>query len=49
VDVARVNQEIPDDLHRDLRIIAAERGITLKAVVEEALRAAVEQHEKRRR
>lgn len=43
-----INYEIDDDLHRRAKIAAAEQGVTLKMLVIEALRQAVEQHEKQK-
>ena len=36
-DMPHINYEIPDDLHRALKIEAAKRGITLKALIIELL------------
>lgn len=41
-----MNYEIDDDLHQRARVAAAQLGITLKAFVEQALKTAVEDHEK---
>lgn len=41
VDMARLNFEIPDDLHDQVRRLAAERGQTLKGLVIYELRRAV--------
>lgn len=40
-----INYEIDDDLHRRAKVAAAEQGVTLKVLVIEALRQAVEDHE----
>jgi hypothetical protein len=40
--VGSINYEIPEDLHRELKVIAARQGATLKAVVIAALRDYVE-------
>lgn len=34
-----INYEIPDDLHRALKVRAAEEGVTLKQLIIELLRA----------
>lgn len=34
-------RDFPEDLHRDLKVLAAQRGMTLKKLVEEILRAYV--------
>jgi hypothetical protein len=44
--VPLINYDIPPELHHKAKVIAAHRGITLKAFVIEALAAAVEQAEK---
>lgn len=36
-----INYEIPEHLHRDLKVRAAQEGITLKALVIQALRSEV--------
>ena len=41
-----MNYEIDNDLHQRARVAAAQLGITLKAFIEGALKAAVEEHEK---
>ena len=38
-----INYEIPDELHREIRILAAVRGVTIKALVIEALQLLVGQ------
>lgn len=38
----RINYEIPDSLHRRLKITAAERGLTLKDLIIELLEEGVE-------
>jgi hypothetical protein len=40
-DLARIHYVIPDDLHRQVKAVAALRGRTLKQFVVEALEAAV--------
>ncbi len=45
--VARMNYEIPDDLHRKAKSAAALAGMTLKDFVMAALEAAVAKGEKR--
>lgn len=35
--MVNVNYEIPEELHRSIRIIAAKRGTTIKALLIEAL------------
>lgn len=40
-DMARLNFEIPDELHEQVRRLAAERGQTLKGLVIYELRQAV--------
>ncbi len=37
----RINYEIPDDLHHQLKVLAAEEHTTLKELIERALRAIV--------
>ncbi len=37
-----LNYRIPDDLHRALKILCAQEGITLKTLIERMLRAAVD-------
>lgn len=44
-DMARLNFEIPDDLHDQVRRLAAERGQTLKGLVIYELRRAVARSE----
>lgn len=44
-----IHYEVPDDLHRRAKAAAAMEGQTLKDFVIEALEAAVEKDEKRRR
>jgi hypothetical protein len=41
VEMARLNFEIPDDLHEAVKRLAAERGQTLKGLVVYELRRAV--------
>lgn len=43
--VARIHYEIPDDLHRQAKSVAALRGMTLKDFVIAALSSAVSQPE----
>ena len=38
-----VNYEIPDDLHRALKVRAAEEGVTLKALIIRLLSAVLEE------
>jgi predicted HicB family RNase H-like nuclease len=47
-NVARVNYEIPDDLHRQAKSAAALRGQTLRDLVIEALREKVARVEQER-
>ncbi|HEY5986680.1 MAG TPA: hypothetical protein VIV12_09920 [Streptosporangiaceae bacterium] len=50
--VTRVHYEIPDDLHRRLKIIAAKRDLTLRKTVIQALEQyadTVEAEEQRKR
>lgn len=42
-----INYEIPDDLHRALKVKAAQEGKTLKALIIELLQAAVLDEEPR--
>lgn len=44
--VVTLNYAIPDDLHRRVKIAAAEQGVTVKAFLLEALEAAVSEHER---
>ena len=44
-----IHYEIPEDLHRRAKAAAAMEGCTLKDFVVEALEAAVEKDEKKRR
>ncbi|HET6948930.1 MAG TPA: hypothetical protein VFI47_01040 [Acidimicrobiales bacterium] len=43
--MARINQELPDDLHQRLRVAVAQKGVKQHEFVTEAIRAAVEAHE----
>lgn len=43
--MVNVNYEIPLELHRAIRILAAERGTTIKALLIEALQNLVEEDE----
>lgn len=47
--VARVHYEIPDDVHNRAKAAAALQGKTLKDFLVEALEAAIEKDEKKRR
>jgi predicted HicB family RNase H-like nuclease len=42
--VAGLNVDLPEDLHVDAKVAAAESGMTLKAFVIAAIAAAVERH-----
>jgi hypothetical protein len=42
-EVARLHFEIPDDLHDEIRRLAAERGQTIKGLVTVELRRVVEE------
>ncbi len=42
--VARIHYEIPEDLHREVKSVAALQGVTLKAFVIAALQSAVDAH-----
>lgn len=37
-----INYEVPDELHRRLKVAAAERGMTLKALIIELLESALD-------
>lgn len=37
-----MNYEIPDELHRAVKVLAAQRGMTVKALLIEALQQIVE-------
>ncbi len=47
--VARIHYEIPDDLHRRVKVAAAQQGITLKQFLLDALEAAAEKAERKNR
>lgn len=42
----KINYEIPDDLHKAVRILAAHRETTIKALLIEALQRLVEEDDK---
>jgi hypothetical protein len=42
--VVTLNYQIPEDLHRQLKVLAAQQGMTLKALAETALREYIERH-----
>jgi hypothetical protein len=46
--VRRINQEIPDELHRELRVEAAQRGTTLKDLVVQLLSEAMARRDETR-